>query len=320
MAPDNDQVMTSPLDGRIVVYRIIRYFALVALAALALKLLVLDTMVVRTDQMAPTLQDGDRVVVFKLFRIVPLASLILPIRKSPVVFLNPVLDGKPSVLRVAGLPGDSLVVSDGRLTVFKRRPVSFPLKASASGEVLPPDYSPRDSMPMYRLPKKGETVNLDSLSLRDFFFCASLVRQENPGDHCNVKPSLFLNGIPADSIFLRDFYLYKGWLDSVPSSFEYDWFFWDRLRDYLVHSQTGKDVFLAFSLMRNGAKMQEYTFTKSCIFLCADDWQKGFDSRYFGPVLASSVKGRVICVLWSFGKNSANAVRFKISRLFKIIR
>jgi signal peptidase I len=320
MGRDNDRIMASPVDGRIVIYRIVKFIIVVALAALALKLLALDTMVVRTDQMAPTLVDGDRMVVFKLLRTLPLTSLLLPMRKSPVVFQNPVLNGNPSVLRVAGLPGDSLVVSGGRLTVFKRRPVSFPLKATTAGEVLPPDYSPRDSMPVYRLPKKGETVSLDSLGLRDFFFCASLIRQENPGDHCNVKPSLFLNGVPADSMFLRDFYLYKGRLDSVPARFEYDWFFWDRLRDYLAHSQTGKDVFLAFSLLRNGVRIPEYTFTKSCIFLCADDWQKGFDSRYFGPVLASSVKGRVICVLWSFGKNGAKASRFKISRFFKIIR
>jgi hypothetical protein len=135
-----------------------------------------------------------------------------------------------------------------------------------------------------------------------------------------VKPALFVDGAPKDSLYLRDFYLYKGPLDSVPAKFEYDWFFWDRMRDYLVISYTGKDVFLGFVLWRNGARMMDYTFKKSCIFLVADDWQKGFDSRYFGPVVASSVKGRVICVLWSFGKGVEGKSYFRINRTFKIIK
>jgi hypothetical protein len=92
------------------------------------------------------------------------------------------------------------------------------------------------------------------------------------------------------------------------------------MRDYLVKSYSGKDVFLGFTLQRNGARMNDYTFKKSCIFLVADDWQKGFDSRYFGPVVSSSVKGRAICVLWSFGKTGENKSYFRISRCFKIIR
>jgi signal peptidase I len=269
--------------------------------------------------MEPTLQAGDRVVVFKTFHAWPLSALFVPLRKSPVVFDNPQQAGKPSCLRVAAVSGDSIAVSSGKCLIINKHSAAFSSKSPLE-EMLPPDYSPRDSMPLYRMPRKGTSVSLDSLSLRDFFFAASLIRQENPKDMFEVKPALFVDGAPKDSLYLRDFYLYKGPLDSVPAKFEYDWFFWDRMRDYLVISYTGKDVFLGFVLWRNGARMMDYTFKKSCIFLVADDWQKGFDSRYFGPVVASSVKGRVICVLWSFGKGVEGKSYFRINRTFKIIK
>jgi signal peptidase I len=319
MAAMNNQTVSAPVDGRLMVYRILRFLTVVAVCALAVKVAVLDTVLIRTDQMAPTLLDGDRTIIFTTFHVWPFSALLTPLRKSPVVFANPQQGGRPSCLRVAGVSGDSIVISSGKCLLLNKHAVAFSSK-SPYEELLPPDYSPRDSMPLYRMPKKGTRVVLDSLSLRDFFFAASLIRQENPKDDFRVKPALFVDGAPRDSLYLRDFYLFKGRIDSVPASFEYDWFFWDRMRDYLAKSQNGKDVFLGFILQKNGARMYDYAFKNKCIFLVADDWQKGFDSRYFGPVLASSVKGRVICVLWSFGKTGSDKSYFKISRLFKIIK
>jgi signal peptidase I len=319
VAPVTDGNSATPLDGRIIAYRIVKFAVIVLLCAGAVKLFVLDTVLVRTDQMEPALADGDRVLVFKLLRVWPLSEILLPFRASPVVFANPLLQGKPSVLRVAAVSGDSVVIRRGSCRILNKR--AFARSSLPAGEEpLPPEYSPRDSMPLYVLPAKGTTVALDSLPLRDFFFAAGLIRQENPGEQFMVRPSVFVNGAPVDTLYTRDFSLYKGRIDSVPNRYEFDWFFWDRMRDYLSHSQTGKEITLAFSLMRSGERMYGYTFTRSSIFLLADDWQKGFDSRYFGPVVASSVKGRVLGVLWSFGRSGDHKSKFRISRFFKIIR
>jgi signal peptidase I len=319
MPPVSDLNTSAPIDTRILLYRIARFAAFVALCAFVVKFFFFDTVLIHTDQMTPTLMDGDRVIIFKTFHSWPLSELFMPLRKSPVIFSNPQQNGRPSCLRVAALSGDSLVISSGKCIILNKRLMAFSTKASYE-ELLPPTYAPRDSMPLFRLPKKGASVFLDSLSLRDFFFFASLIRQENPKDLFSIKPSLFLDGTNADSLYLKDFYLYKGRLDSVPAKFQYDWFFWDRMRDYLSYSYKNKEVSLAFSLLQNDARIYNYELRNSCIFLIADDWQKGFDSRYFGPVLVSSVKGRVFCVLWSFGKDVVNKSYFRINRLFKIIR
>lgn len=175
-------------------------------------------------------------------------------------------------------------------------------------------------MPLYVLPEIGASVNLDSLSQRDFFFAASLIRQEHPDEQFDVRPSLSIDGVAADTLRLKDFALYKGRLDSVSEKNKFDWFFWNRARDYLANSQTGKNTVLSFSLFRSGARISGYTFSRSCIFLVADDWQKGFDSRFFGPVLAAGVQGRVLGVLWSVGPEGNARSTLRIDRLFKIIR
>jgi hypothetical protein len=308
-----------PVDGRIIAYRTVKWVALVLVAVFFVKLFVLDTVLIRTDQMSPTLLDGDRVLVFRLLGVWPLSLLNLPGRKSPVIIENKQLFDAPACLRIAARSGDSVCVSGGKLVVLNKPSVAFSSKASYE-ELLPPDYSPRDSMGTYVLPRRGTTVLLDSVSARDFFFAASLIRQENPKRSFSIKPSLFIDGTAAEGFVLSDFYLYKGRIDSVPAKREFDWFFWDRVHDYCVNSLPGKDVSLSFVLSMDGSKLYRYAFSKSCIFLCADDWQKGFDSRFFGPVLKSSVTGRVLCVLWSFGKDPEGNTYFRIGRLFKIIR
>jgi signal peptidase I len=319
MPPDNDPSPRSPADGRIIAYRAVRWVALVVGAFFIIKLFLFDTILICTDQMTPTLFNGDRVLVWRTFSAPLLSNVFVPLRKSPVVFENRRLFPFPACLRVAARPGDSVCVSRGHLAVLNKPSMTFSSKAP-SDELLPPDFSPRDSMSLYVVPKKGDAVTLDSLSSRDFFFASSLIRQENPNALFSVKPELFIDGSPSASFVFSDFYLYKGRLDSVPARFEFDWFFWARAKDYIVNSLPGKDVDLTFSLYREGAKLYRYAFSKSCIFLLADDWRKGFDSRFFGPVISSSVKGRVLCVLWSFGRDPEGNKFFRINRLFKIIR
>jgi signal peptidase I len=318
MNTDPDQTPAAPVDGRIIAYRIVKAAVALVLFACAVKFIVLDIMLINTDQMAPTLVSGDRVIVLRLLSVWPLSLVLPPFRKSPVIFANPAQGGRPSCLRVAARSGDTIAVSSGRLLVNNRPAAGFGSNASA-GELLPADYSPRDTMDTFVMPKRGGTVTLDSLSLRDFFFAASLIRQENPGRHFTVRPAVFIDGAMSNDVSLADFYLYKGKLDSLPPDYQTDWFFWDRLREYLTHSQSGKDVVLAPSLMEGAAKIFNYAFKESCIFLLADDWEKGFDSRYFGPVVSRFVKGRVVAVLWSSGSGGTRGRLIRVGRLIKII-
>jgi hypothetical protein len=187
-------------------------------------------------------------------------------------------------------------------------------------EALPPNYSPRDSMNVFRLPVVGETLILDSLSLRDFFFAAAMAKQEPGGKRLRVKPGLLIDEQPADTFSLTDFSLFKGKLDSIPPEYDFNWFFWDRLREYCAHTFKGKNFSLDFGLFDNDIRMTKYRVTKYFIFLLADDWRKGFDSRYFGPVAAQLLRGRPVCVLWSWDKNERGLKSLRIERFIKIVK
>jgi hypothetical protein len=307
-----------PVDGRIIAYRMLRWLVVVSLLSFAVKFFLFDTYRIENDQMSPTLIKGDQVIVFKLFSQWPFSAYFLPRHKSPVVAMTPLLFRSPLCLRVAARSSDSVSVSHGAVRV-----PSFPsLKFYAiphPSDVVPPDYSPRDSMASYTLPCIGDTLTLDSLSIRNFFFAVSLIRQENPQMQYTVRPVLYVDGKAVPGYVFKDFHLYKGSIDSVPEKFAFDWFFWDRANDYIVHAFSGKETVLSFSLVNETGPVFQYVVTQSCIFLIADDWMKGCDSRYFGPVVAKSIKGRVICVLWSLGQSNEGNLFFRIERLFKII-
>ncbi len=318
MATDPNANVTAPIDGRFVTYRIVRWLAIVIAIAAAVKFIIFDSVLIRTDQMAPKLIDGDRTIVLRLLNVWPLSLCCPQFRKSPVIVNDPLLFRYAACLRIAAKSGDSVFVSRGNFHIINKPDMEFSALPK-NEESLPPDYSPRDSMGLYVLPQKGESIALDSLSLRDFFFTVSLIRQENPKASFDIKPSLYINGDTAPSFVFTDFYLYKGPIDSVPKEHEFDWFFWDRAHDYLRQSLQGKDVELSFSLMQNGVRQFNYTFTQSCIFLLADDWQKGYDSRFFGPVTSTYVGGRIVCVVWSIGRTDEGNRFLRIGRLFKII-
>ncbi|MGB7568225.1 MAG: S26 family signal peptidase [Chitinivibrionales bacterium] len=309
----------APKDLRITIYRVVKYLVIIVALTLAVKYLLLDSVRIQTDQMSPALLDGDRVCLLRVPFFWPFTRMIVPARRAPVIFEHPLFPKSLECLRVAGLPGDSMVISGGRFLVMNK-PGTTLGTLLASEDVLPIDFAPRDSMEPYRLPRRGDTIDLDSLSLRDFFYACAMIQQENPGAACHVRADLFIDGKPSNDFKITSFPLYNGALEAIPKKFEYDWFFWGRLKEYFSHALNGKDIALTLSLSKNGVRIFRYCLKENFVFVLADDWCKGFDSRYFGPVRAASIKGRVVCVLWSMRHPEKGIGFLRMDRLIKIIR
>ena len=309
----------APKDLRIAIYRVVKFFVILSALTLAIKFFLLDTVLIKTDQMYPTLLDGDRACILRVPFFWPFRRMMAPARSSPVIFKHPLFPKKLECLRVAGLAGDSMVIRRGRFFVLNDREVTLG-KQLAVDDALPIEFAPRDSMGPYRLPRRGDTICLDSLSLRDFFYACAMIQQENQRTACQVKADLVIEGKLSDDFKITGFPLYSGTLDAIPKKFEYDWFFWGRLKEYFLYSLNGKDVALTFSLSKNGVRVFRYGLKENFVFLLADDWCKGFDSRYYGPVRAASIKGRVICVLWSVNKPEKGIGFLRMDRLIKVVR
>jgi len=316
--PDN-AIPRRLLDARILIYRFARDIGLFVVLVLLIKYAACDTALIQTDQMGPALAAGDRVVLFRTPFIPPYSWIVNPRAGGIVVFADPHRRGRLNCLRVAGLPGDSLAVQNGQFVNLTRPRASFSVSA-ADSDVLPPDYTPRDFTAPLRLPQRGENLSLDDMSIRDFFFAVSIIRQENPKKTFAVQPQLFIDDQPAPGFRVTEFALFAGTLDTVPEKYRYDFFFSDRLRAFLEYSQGGKSISFLFSLMENGEPVHQYRVKGTLVFLLADDWYKGYDSRYFGPISARLIKGGVTAVLWSFAHDRPWFKALRWDRIVKIVR
>ena len=89
---------------------------LAAVAAVGLRIYILEPFRIPSDSMAPTLRSGDQVLVDKrAYRDA------LPRRGELVVFHAP-RTGDVTLKRAVGLPGDTVAIEDGVLVVDGRRP------------------------------------------------------------------------------------------------------------------------------------------------------------------------------------------------------
>jgi len=306
-------------DLRITVYRAVKTLLAAALVAVVVKVVLFDTVRCSGNQMEPTIIRGDRLLVLKLRSLPLLSAFFAPPLDNVISFRSPFQPGTIGLLRVAASAGDTISIDSGQVLTGKpaERTRQF---ADQLAEIIPAEYSPRDYFRWYRVPRKNDLLLINRLSLRDFFFTRSIVQQEHPGKDVTIKPVLLLDDSVCTGYAATDFSLYTGALDSVPDRLRYNWFFWDRLEEYLYQKHDTRKVSLYFSLLLDGVELSEYRVKDDYYFLLADNRKTGFDSRYAGPVRASSCTGSVKAVLWSFGDNGQGKRQFRFNRLGRFVR
>lgn len=305
-------------DIRIILYRTVKRLALIILLALIIKYAFCDTVLIGTDQMTPAIQDGDRVLLSKIKYASPFKVFFSPRHKDLIVFNHPHFKNKAGCLRIAGKPGDVVSIQNGTLSIINRPEISFNQKA-VNEETLPSEYSPRDTMRLFRIPQTGDIINMDTLCIRDYIFLFLMIKQENPQNIYTLQPLLYIDDSLTNDYIIKDFSLYTGKFSAIPDTFYADWFFWDRLEAYLSSANSDSNIDLTFSLLENQSPIKQYTIKKDFYFLLSDNWRMGFDSRYFGPILETAIKGKVVGILWSFTPLKSGTRALRIRRIFKII-
>jgi len=288
-------------ETRMVFYRGMRWFAAVFAAGLFLKFFVCDSVRMEGAQMEPAVSAGDRVLLLKAQYAAPVLNKFFDVENKIVVAELRDKSGGRTILRIAAVSGDTASIDAGR---FYRNccAVEAVRKDTARYNLLPADCSPADFMAPYRVPAPGDTVAFAELTLRDLIFAYAAMRQEKS------RVTLKAFAVAGDSIIygyrIKDFSLYSGPIDSIPEELAADWFFWDRLREYMnmnAEDADGKPQ-LAFSIFRGAKEITGFRVKKRYLFLMGDNWTGAKDSRYFGPVRLDSVKGRPVMRLWGNGK------------------
>ena len=92
------------------------------------------------ESMAPTLSNGDRLIISKVGKTMSkvTSNIYQPKRGEIIVFKSP-RDELQLIKRVIGLPGERVVVKSGKITVYnKEKPQGFNPDDAEYGKVLPP--------------------------------------------------------------------------------------------------------------------------------------------------------------------------------------
>ena len=288
-------------DTHMVLYRGMKWFAIILAIGMFSKFFVCDSVRMDGAQMEPAVLAGDRVLLLKAPYAAPLVKKFFAAEGRLSVAA---LSGKSAgitILRIAAVSGDTVDIDAGQL-YRNRYAVKGLEKDTARYGVLPADYSPADFMAPYRVPSPGDTITFAALTLRDLIFSYAALRQEKSNTHLKAF------AMAGDSILvgyrIKDFSLYSGSIDSIPEEFSTDWFFWDRLREYLRMQTEEGDVKLqlAFSVFRGAREITEFKIKKRYLFLMGDNWTGAKDSRYFGAVRLDNIQGRPVLRLWGNGK------------------
>ena len=289
-------------DTRVALYRGARWFAIIIAIGLISKFFVCDSVRMDGLQMEPAIMAHDRVLLLKAPYAIPPLRKFFAIENKLTVAAIPGKGEGNTILRIAAISGDTVSIDAGQF-FLNRYAVRGLQKDTARYGVLPADYSPSDFMIPYRVPAPGDTVTFAGLTLRDLIFTYSALRQERSNLHLKAF------AMSGDSIMsdyrIKDFSLYSGPIDSIPDELAADWFFWDRLREYLRMQAEWTDAErpqLAFSVFRGAKEITGFRVKKRYLFLMGDNWTGAKDSRYFGAVRIDNIKGQPVVRLWGNGK------------------
>ncbi len=305
-------------DTQAFLYRSIIQISVILGVGILVKFAFVDVIKMSGNQMYPTVLPGDRLLVFRSPYLPIFNKVIKPGYNKPVIFRMSSDKKKMGCLRIAALSTDTVSIDGGMFVNLGNPALTFPF-VGKDDQIHPEDYSPRDYFKPYRVPAAGDTIQLDSLYSRDLFFAVSVIRQENPEDPVEIRPLLFIDDSLAKDYQITGFTLYSGSIDSVPSELSNDWFFWVRLKNYLVQANPQRTVSLSFAVKFGKTRIHQYIVKNDFVFFLADNWNSGLDSRYFGPVKSSNIIGRVFLVLWSHEREPGKNGHLRLNRLGKII-
>ncbi len=307
------------LDLRRTLYGALKLFAIIAVISVLLKVTCCDTIAIKTDQMAPAVIKGDRVILSKKQYALPFKLFFKPQYDNIVVFRHPHAHEAFGCLRIVGMPGDTISISNGLYATSGNREI-VKKSPQAVEDLVPAEYSPRDNLlPLY-IPKKGDTLLLNTLSIRNLLFLYSIIQQENPGGSFILKPQLAIDDSVYPDFLISDFIHYTGKFSAIPDTLYNDWIFWSNLKNYLTMTQEKKKIDLSFIIEKEGSAITSYTIRNTFYFLLSDDWDRGYDSRYFGPVQKNLIIGKASAILWSLPPGKRGGITINMRRICKLIK
>lgn len=251
-----------------------------------------------SSSMSPTLLTGDNI----LATILPYRFGEVPQQNDIITFRNCTDKDQIWCKRIAALSGDTVRVEQAQIFVngTSYRPAQYSTQLSSENEIL------AEESYQWIIPKKNETIRLDSISSESFLFFASLIRQENRKTDVITELYLYADNLFVEAISLDTINNLSQWRNYVNTFQQND-------KSILT---TEAKVFIS------GKEVTHYTFHNNAYFMLGDNQRNSYDSRQFGPVSFASFTGIVKTIFFSWKINPTNKtdahIRFR--RIAKVVK
>jgi len=328
------------------------------ITALIFIVYVIQAFVIPTGSMEKTLHVGDFLLGLKFMYGAPIVpgipkvvdtywkfpGIVDPIRGDVVIFKFPGTSGQNYIKRCVAVAGDTVQVDVKELRIngiLQNNPPES--QFIRNGELMD---GITHFAPLY-VPKKGDTLDIETAPLREFIFYKNLIHQEHPYSSVTEEFGLTLDGVDyTDSVIvvknidpnsqiarflgLRNGSYIK--FSSLKSEFKRyhdngDWtqyvFYldlWDQVITYLTDAET---VEFPRTLYLNGEEVSTYVTKWESYFMMGDNRDNSADSRYWGFVNRNFVRAKAAIIYFSLDKDVswlALPAKIRWNRLGKMIR
>jgi signal peptidase I len=237
-----------------------------------------------------------------------------------IIFKYPGFDRKDYIKRCVAGPGQTIEIH-GKQVLVDGQELVLPPQGQYLADGNLPDTRITE-FPVLRIPARGDTLNQQTMGLREFLFFKHLVEQENPRATVAVQYQLYLNGVFANdrqftlsgnTITMQDLHRDKLQLVNLFNTRKKLYFNlnhlddWTELDRFLTNIQTSfstDSVQFRYALYLNGAAVQRYIVKNDNYFMMGDNRDNSKDSRFWGYLNRNFIKAKAFILYFSVDLSS----------------
>ncbi|MFC1585370.1 signal peptidase I [Fibrobacterota bacterium] len=270
---------------------------------------------VSDNSMSPTLIPGDRILTNRLVKKMT-AGFWEPARGDLIVFRHPVYKETKSIKRVVAGQNDMIEIRDKQIIINGEPYRGFDFIRDTTIK-RSPSIDPRDEFTPITIPSPGDTLVFSELSLREFDFAVSLMRQDWPNVSLEITCHLIVDGEVIDPAYFPSVFKITLNKDKKLDLSTMSWYNLNSLLNQLRTRFPEKEIDFRRTLFREGQEVRDYVVKEPCYFVMGDNWEQSYDSRFLGYVSRKSIVSKPLLIYWS--KKPNTWIKINFYRILKFI-
>ncbi|MDD5674355.1 MAG: signal peptidase I [Chitinivibrionales bacterium] len=291
---------------------------------------VIQAFKIPTGSMEDSLLVGDFLLGLKFIYGAPVLPFMyrkLPAVTDPkqgdvIIFKFPGTDKKDYIKRCVAGPGQIVSCMGTTLQVDGKELVLPPKGKFIRGGNLDPRITVFAPL---RIPKKGDVLDLDTLSTREFLFAKHLIHQESPRRAVTIKVQLYINGVFANNQKIISGGYQEFSFEEIQNYFNLidNWTDLDHIFSDVKERLAGQQVDIRKLLFLDGQLQHSYTVRNDNYFMMGDNRDNSTDSRYWGYLNRNFIKAKAFILYFSWDKDAPPLdliQKIRWNRIGKLIR